>query len=373
MGELDGKVAVITGAGSGMGRASAAVFVREGAKVFAVDISGGEATTAAALGEAVVPFRCDMTDEAAVEAMFAAALASFGKVDAMLNVAGVAAGGMLADAPLEEYERIMGVNLKGVMLGTKHAIRTMVPNGGGTITNWSSTGGLNASPGTSIYSMSKAGVIALTKAAAIEYGVQGIRANTICPGFIETEMSGGPGSRCPLPADDRAQRPPTGRPTGRGRRGRQLPRLRSGEPDDRCRHRGRRRHVRTHGLTAGVRHVRHRLARRVLRPVRPGDQRRSVSDVRPPPRRSTGLPQRALRVLGPVASRRRREGIRRLADVRELSRRHPRDHQVGGRPAVGDRHVRGPTGAHHAPRADVSGLHTAADGRARGPVCARSA
>ena len=199
MGELDGKVSVITGAGSGMGRASTEVFVREGAKVFAVDISGRQEDTAAALGNAVVAHQCDMTDESAVEAMFAAAVAVFGRVDAMLNVAGVASGGMLADAPLEEYERIMAVNLKGVLLGTKHAIRTMLPTGGGTITNWSSTGGINASPGTSLYSMSKAGVIALTKAAAIEYGTRGIRANTICPGFIETEMSGGPGAGARFP------------------------------------------------------------------------------------------------------------------------------------------------------------------------------
>jgi NAD(P)-dependent dehydrogenase (short-subunit alcohol dehydrogenase family) len=199
MGELNGKVAVITGAGSGMGRASAEVFVREGAKVLAVDISGRQNDTAAALGESVVAFQCDVTKEDQVEAMFVAATDAFGRVDAVLNVAGLASGGMLADAPLEEYERIMAVNLKGVLLGTKHAIRTMLPTGGGSIINWSSTGGINASPGTSIYSMSKAGVIALTKAAAIEYGSKGIRANTICPGFIETEMSGGPGAGARFP------------------------------------------------------------------------------------------------------------------------------------------------------------------------------
>ena len=199
MGELQGKVALITGAGSGMGRAAAEVFVREGAKVLAVDISGRQNETATSLGKDVVPFQCDVTKEDQVEAMFAAATKAFGKVDAVLNVAGLAAGGMLADASLEEYERILGVNLKGVMLGTKHAIRTMLPTGGGSIINWSSTGGINASPGTSIYSMSKAGVIALTKAAAIEYGAKGIRANTICPGFIETEMSGGPGAGARFP------------------------------------------------------------------------------------------------------------------------------------------------------------------------------
>jgi NAD(P)-dependent dehydrogenase (short-subunit alcohol dehydrogenase family) len=141
-----------------------------------------------------VAHQCDVTHEDQVEAMFAAATKAFGRVDAVLNVAGLASGGMLADAPLAEYERIMSVNLKGVLFCTKHAIRTMVPTGGGSIINWSSTGGMNASPGTSIYSMSKAGVIALTKAAAVEYGTKGIRANTICPGFIETEMSGGPGA-----------------------------------------------------------------------------------------------------------------------------------------------------------------------------------
>ena len=91
MAELEGKVAVITGAGSGMGRASAEVFVREGAKVLAADISGRQEETADALGDAVVPFRVDVTDEASVEAMFAAALEAFGKVDAVLNVAGIGA------------------------------------------------------------------------------------------------------------------------------------------------------------------------------------------------------------------------------------------------------------------------------------------
>lgn len=195
MGELDGKVAVITGAGSGMGRASAEVFVREGAKVLAADISGREEATAEALGAAVVPCRVDVADEASVEAMFAAAVEAFGRVDAVLNVAGIGGASPLADTTLEEWDRIMAVNLKGVMLGTKHGIRSMLGTGGGAILNWSSTGGMNGSRlPTSVYSASKAGVISITKAAAIEYGTQGIRANAICPGFIETEMSGGKGA-----------------------------------------------------------------------------------------------------------------------------------------------------------------------------------
>lgn len=201
MGELEGKVAVITGAGSGMGRAAAEVFVREGARVLAADRSGAQEETAAALGDAVRPFQVDVSDEAQVEAMFAAALEAFGQVDAVLNVAGIAGASPLADLTVEDFNRFIGVNLTGVMLGTKHGIRTMLPTGGGVILNWSSTGGMNGSRlPTSAYSASKAGVISLTKAAAIEYGGQGIRANTICPGFVETAMSGGKGASERFPA-----------------------------------------------------------------------------------------------------------------------------------------------------------------------------
>jgi NAD(P)-dependent dehydrogenase (short-subunit alcohol dehydrogenase family) len=195
MAELDGKVAVITGAGSGMARASTRVFVREGARVLAADISGREEETAAELGDAVVPFRCDVTREDQVEAMFAAALDAFGRVDAVLNVAGIGTAGALADVTMDDYDRIMDVDLRGVLLGTKHGIRSMLPTGGGVIVNWSSTGGMNATPfPVSLYAAAKAGVIAVTKAAAVEYGTLGIRAIAVCPGLIETEMSGGPGA-----------------------------------------------------------------------------------------------------------------------------------------------------------------------------------
>ncbi len=189
------------GRGRGWGARSTEVFVREGAKVLAADISGRQEETAEALGDAVVPVRVDVSDEASVEAMLATALEAFGTVDAVLNVAGIGAAAPLADTTLDEYERVMAVNLRGVMLGTKHGIRTMLPTGGGVILNWSSTGGMNGSRmPTSVYSAAKAGVIAFTKAAAIEYGTQGIRANAICPGFIETEMSGGKGAAERFPA-----------------------------------------------------------------------------------------------------------------------------------------------------------------------------
>ena len=141
-GELDGKVAVITGAGSGMARASVEIFVREGAQVVAADVTGAEQDTATAVGNGVVPVHCDVTNEADVEALMRAAVDEFGRVDSMLNVAGVADAMMLADVTMEHYDKVMDVDLRGVLLGTKHAIRAMLESGrGGTIVNWSSLGG----------------------------------------------------------------------------------------------------------------------------------------------------------------------------------------------------------------------------------------
>jgi len=189
MGELDGKVAVITGAGSGMGKASVKVFVREGAQVVAGDISGAEKDTAAEVGESVLPVHCDVTQEADVEAMIQAAVEEFGQVDAVLNVAGIADGFLVRDLTMEAYDKIMDVDLRGVLLGMKHGIRAMARTGG-AIVNWSSVGGLNGSAYTSVYNAAKSGVIGATKVAAIEGGSLGIRVNAICPGFIHTEIMG---------------------------------------------------------------------------------------------------------------------------------------------------------------------------------------
>jgi NAD(P)-dependent dehydrogenase (short-subunit alcohol dehydrogenase family) len=181
---------VVTGAGSGMAKASTMVFVREGAKVLAADISGAENDTAIAAGDAVVPFRADVTQESDVEAMIERAVSEFGRVDVLCNVAGIGSGQLVADVTMEEYDRTLDVDLRGVLLGMKHGIPAMLESGGGSIINWSSIGGLNASPATSVYSAAKAGVIAITKVAAVEYGRKGIRVNAICPGFILTEIMG---------------------------------------------------------------------------------------------------------------------------------------------------------------------------------------
>jgi NAD(P)-dependent dehydrogenase (short-subunit alcohol dehydrogenase family) len=195
MGLLDGKVAVITGAGSGMAKASTRVFVREGAKVVAADISGAEKDTAAEVGpEHVLPVHCDVTKEEDVEALFEAARAEFGGVDAVLNVAGIGEAVPITDVTMAQYDRVMDVDLRGVLLGMKYGVKAMLERGGGSIVNWSSVGGLNASLATSVYSAAKAGVIAVTKAAALEYGGRGIRANALCPGLILTEIMGASGA-----------------------------------------------------------------------------------------------------------------------------------------------------------------------------------
>ncbi|MCJ2180244.1 SDR family NAD(P)-dependent oxidoreductase [Novosphingobium album (ex Hu et al. 2023)] len=187
MNELSGKVAVITGAGAGMGRATASLFASRGAKVVAADISGAEAELADLFPDAVLPYRCDVRDEIQVEAMIAKAAAHFGRLDAVLNVAGFGIPGLLADAEMTDYDAMLDVDLRGVIHGTKHAIRAMTASGGGVILNWASVAAFGATRNWGLYSAGKAGVVAITKAAALENALSGIRANVIAPGTIRTE------------------------------------------------------------------------------------------------------------------------------------------------------------------------------------------
>lgn len=183
-GLLEGKIAVITGAGAGIGAATAAVFVKEGAKVIAADVSGGQDETAAALGPAASPFRADMRSEDDIEAMFTRALDVFGRVDILVNVAGNPGARRGPEVTVEEYEDLTSVHLRGTVLANKHAVRVMLPSGGGAIVNFSSAASFGVDEKISmVYSAAKAGINAITKAIAVQYGRRGIRANAVAPGF----------------------------------------------------------------------------------------------------------------------------------------------------------------------------------------------
>jgi len=192
MGFLEGKIAVVTGAGSGMGRASAKVLAREGARLVLADISGLQDKTAAEIGAAAVPISCDISQEAQVKAAVDLAVSKFGRLDAILNVAGIGIGAPIDDTSEADLDRLIGINLKGVYFGAKHAAQAMKKTGGGAIINWSSIGGLVPSPHSGAYCMTKAAVTMMTRNFAIENGKDNIRCNAICPGMMRTEGMGEP-------------------------------------------------------------------------------------------------------------------------------------------------------------------------------------
>ncbi len=190
-GMLDGKTVVITGAGSGIAKASTKVCVREGATVVAVDISGAEKDTAAEVGHNVLPVHCDVSNDDEVAALFETVRNKLGRVDAVFNVAGTHGVRPPEVLTVNEFEKMTAVNLRGVLLMTQFAVPIMVANGGGSFVNVSSISSVNVQNYTSfMYAAAKAGMNALTKAVAVEYGRQGIRANVIAPGFTFTEYMG---------------------------------------------------------------------------------------------------------------------------------------------------------------------------------------
>ena len=191
---LQGKVAIITGGARGQGEAEARMFVREGAKVVFGDVLDDEgrqveAEIAAAGGEAVY-VRLDVTDEDAWREAVGTAVSRFGKVDILVNNAGIASWNAGDDASVEEWDRIMEVNAKGVFLGTKAVIPAMRAAGGGSIINISSISGMvgqvNIHPG---YNASKGAVRILTKSTAVQHAAEGIRCNSIHPGPVKTPMT----------------------------------------------------------------------------------------------------------------------------------------------------------------------------------------
>jgi len=195
MPRLDGKVALITGAGNGMGQVASVLFAREGARIVVADFSeaGGAETVAAveAVGGEAAFVKVDVANPDQVSAMIDFAMARFGALNVLYNNAGIfpADDGGVTETPEPTWDRVMEVNLKGVWLGCKYGIPAMLASGGGSIVNVASFVALMGAATAQIaYTASKGGVLAMTREIAVEYGRQNIRANSLCPGPVSTPM-----------------------------------------------------------------------------------------------------------------------------------------------------------------------------------------
>lgn len=193
MGRLEGKVAVITGGASGIGAATARRFIEEGARVLIADLQGEVAEALAnSLGAGAAAVRCNVVSEDDVARAIAEAVSRWGRLDVMFNNAGFGGiSGPLELTTQDEYETTMNVLLRSVFFGTKHAAPHLRAAGGGSIVNTASVCAFEAGIGNQLYSVAKAGVVMMTKTAALELAEDGIRVNAVCPGYITTPLAAG--------------------------------------------------------------------------------------------------------------------------------------------------------------------------------------